>query len=70
LARLSTELGSLARAYYWRFDAKLFGELLPIDRLWMDTSGKSLPHAEEQAGLLVAVWQVKEVVENPSDDLA
>ncbi len=58
------------RAYYWHSNAKLFGELLPGDRLWMVASGKSLRHEAEQAGFLVAVWQVKEVVENPGDDPA
>ena len=44
---------------------KLLGELLPGDRLWFVTSGKNLRHEAEQAGFLVAVWQVQEVVAEP-----
>jgi hypothetical protein len=58
------------RAYFWHSNAKLLGELMPGDRLWMVTSGKSLQQEAEQAGFLVAVWQVKEVIENPGDDPA
>lgn len=34
------------------------------------TSGKHLKQEAEQAGFLVAVWQVQEVMENPGDDPA
>ncbi len=58
------------RAYYWHSNAKLLGELMPGDRLWMVTSGKCLRQEAEQAGFLVAVWHVQQVVENPGDDPA
>lgn len=58
------------RGYYWHSNAKLLGDLMPGDRLWMVTSGKCLRQEAEQAGFLVAVWQVKQVVENPDDDPA
>jgi hypothetical protein len=54
----------------WHSNAKLLGELLPGDRLWFITSGKNLRHEAEQAGFLVAVWQVQEVKENSDDDPA
>jgi hypothetical protein len=54
----------------WHSNAKLLAELLPGDRLWFVTSGKNLRQDAEQAGFLVAVWQVQEVVENPGDDPA
>jgi hypothetical protein len=52
----------------WHSNAKLLGELAPGDRLWFVTSGRNLRHEAEQAGFLVAVWQVREVMENPGDD--
>src|ERR1700677_2821053 len=58
------------RAFYWHSNAKLLGELLPGDRLWFVTSGKNLRQEVEQAGFLVAVWQVQEVKKNPGDDPA
>ena len=58
------------QAYYWHSNAKLLGDLLPGDRLWMVTSGKCLRQEAEQAGFLVAVWHVQQVVENPDDDPA
>jgi len=58
------------RAWYWHSNARLLGHLMPGDRLWMVTSGKCLRQEVEQAGFLVAVWQVKEVVGNPDDDPA
>lgn len=58
------------RAYYWHLNAKLLGELQPGDRLWFVTSGKNLREEAEQAGFLVAVWQVQEVKDNPGDDPA
>ena len=36
----------------------------------MVTSGKALQHEAEQAGFLVAMWQVAEAGENPGDDPA
>jgi hypothetical protein len=38
--------------------------------MWMVTSGKAIRHEAEQAGFLVAVWQVGEAAENPGDDPA
>src|SRR5208283_1837680 len=54
----------------WHSNAQLLGELHPGDRLWFVTAGKNLRAEAEQAGFLVAVWQVKEVVPNPGDDPA
>jgi hypothetical protein len=52
----------------WHSNSQLLSKLLAGDRLWLVTSGKSLGHEAEQAGFLVAVWQVAEAVENPGDD--
>ena len=52
----------------WHSNAQLLGKLLPGDRMWMVTSGKALRQEAEQAGFLVAVWQVAEALENPGDD--
>jgi hypothetical protein len=54
----------------WHSNAQLLGELLPGDRLWFVTSGKNLRQDGEQAGFLVAVWQVQEAKENPGEDPA
>lgn len=54
----------------WHSNSQLLGKLLPGDRLCLVTSGKSLGHEAEQAGFLVAVWQVAAAVENPGDDPA
>lgn len=56
------------RASYWHSNAGLLGELHPGDRLWFVTSGQNLGAEAKQAGVLVAVWQVHAVVENPGDD--
>jgi hypothetical protein len=58
------------RAYYWHSNAKLLGELEPGDHLWLVTSGANVGHDVKQAGFLVAIWTVKEAVENPGDDPA
>ena len=58
------------RVHGWYSNANLIGDLLPGDRLWMVTSGKCLRQDAEQAGFLVAVWQVQQVVENLGDDPA
>ena len=58
------------QAYYWHSNATLLGDLTPGVRLWMVTSGKCLRQEAEQAGFLVAVWQVQQVVESPDDDPA
>jgi hypothetical protein len=54
----------------WHSNSQLLGKLAAGDRMWMVTSGKALQHEAEQAGFLVAVWQVAEAVENPGDDPA
>ncbi|MBN1909336.1 MAG: hypothetical protein JW818_06330 [Pirellulales bacterium] len=54
----------------WHSNSALLGRLQPGDRLWLVTSGKSLGHEAEQAGFLVAVWQVAEAIENPGDEPA
>lgn len=54
----------------WNTNASLLARLHPGDRLWFVTSGKNLRQEPEQAGFLVAVWRVQEVVENPGDDPA
>jgi len=64
--RKNTEMPMTA----WHSNAMLLGELHPGDRLWFVTSGKNLRHEAEQAGFLVAVWQVNQVVPNPGDDPA
>jgi hypothetical protein len=54
----------------WHSKSQVLGKLMPGDRMWMVTSGKSLGHEAEHAGFLVAVWQVAEAVQNPGDDPA
>ena len=54
----------------WHSNSQLLGRLMPGDRMWMVTSGKNLGHEAEQAGYLVAVWQVAQAVPNPGDDPA
>lgn len=56
--------------YYWHTNARKMLELNAGDRLWLVTSGKNIDHKAEQAGFLVGIWQVREVVENPADDPA
>jgi hypothetical protein len=58
------------RAYFWHSKAKLLGDLRPGDHLWLVTSGANVGHEVKQAGFLVAIWTVKEAVENPGDDSA
>jgi hypothetical protein len=58
------------RAYYWHSNARLLGELEPGDHLWLVTSGANFRHEVKHAGFLVAIWTVKEAVENPGDDPA
>jgi hypothetical protein len=54
----------------WHSNARIFGELMPSDRLWLVTSGEALKHEAAQAGFLVAVWQIAQVQANPDDDPA
>ena len=57
----------------WHSKARLFAELAAGDRLWLVTSGRALsgpPREAPQAGFLVGVWQVREVMANPGDDPA
>ena len=56
--------------YYWHTSAKKMAELEPGDKLWLVTSGKNIEHDTKQAGFLVGIWQVREVVDNPADDPA
>jgi hypothetical protein len=57
-------------ALRWHSNARIFGELMPGDRLWLVTSGEALKHEAAQAGFLVAVWPVAQVQANPDDDPA
>jgi hypothetical protein len=54
----------------WHSNAARLATLLPGDHLWFVTSGKNLNRAPEQAGFLVAVWQVEQVTANPGDNPA
>jgi hypothetical protein len=58
------------RARHWHSSSKVLGALRPGDRLWLVTSGENVGAEARQAGFLVAIWQVKEVLENPGDDPA
>lgn len=40
------------RTWYWHSNAKLLGELMSGDRLWMVASGKCLRQEAEQAAFL------------------
>jgi hypothetical protein len=53
---------------HWHSNHRVFNDLLPGDRLWVVTSGKSLGLEDESAGYVVAVWPVAQVVKNPGDD--
>ena len=53
---------------YWHSNHRVFGDLLPGDRLWVVTSGKSLGRDDESAGYLVAVSPIAHVMQNPGDD--
>jgi len=52
----------------WHSNHRVFNDLLPGDRLWVVTSGKTLGLEAESAGYVVAVWPVAQVVENPGDN--
>jgi hypothetical protein len=58
------------RAWFWHSNASLIGGLHGGDRLWFVTSGKILRHEVAQAGFLVGLWRVQEVIANPCDDPA
>jgi hypothetical protein len=58
------------RPWHWHSNSKVLGELLPGDRLWLVTSGENVQAEAKQAGFLVSIWKVKEVLENPGDDPA
>jgi hypothetical protein len=55
---------------HWHSNHRIFGDLLPGDRLWVVTSGKSLERDDANAGYLVAVWPVACVMQNPGDSPA
>ena len=52
----------------WHSNHRVFADLLPGDRLWVITSGKSLGQEDESTGYLVAMWPIQQIVENPGDD--
>lgn len=57
-------------AYYWHTNARKMLELEAGDKLWLVTSGKNIGNGLKQAGFLVGVWQVREVIRNPGNDQA
>jgi len=57
-------------AYYWHSNARMLLDLHAGDRLWLVTSGVNLGEQAKQAGFLVGIWQVREVIANPGDDPA
>ena len=63
--RKSTAKGDALR---WHSNHRVFGDLLPGDRLWVITPGKSLGRPDSSAGYLVGMWPVAAVIENPGDD--
>jgi hypothetical protein len=52
----------------WHSNHCAIGELMPGDRLWVVTSGRSLGLPDQSAGYLIGVWSVASVIENPADD--
>jgi len=56
--------------YYWHTNAKKMLELQAGDKLWLVTCGKNVGSEVVQAGFLVGIWQVKDVMNNPGDDPA
>jgi len=52
----------------WHSNHRLFADLLPGDRLWVITAGKSLGRPDQSAGYLVGMWPIVGVIENPGDD--
>ncbi len=52
----------------WHSNHRVFADLLPGDRLWVVTSGKSLGREDESAGYLVAMWPIQQIVDNPGND--
>lgn len=58
------------RVHGWYSNARLLGGVTEGDRIWLVTSGKNVGHDAKQAGFLVAIWTVREVVENSGDDPA
>lgn len=52
----------------WHSHHRVFADLLPGDRLWVVTSGKSLDREDESAGYLVAMWPIQQIVDNPGTD--
>ena len=57
-----------AKTPCWHSNHRVFGDLLPGDRLWVVTSGKRVGRQDGNAGYLVAVWPVAQVIQNPGDD--
>jgi hypothetical protein len=52
----------------WHSNHRVFGDLLPGDRLWVITPGKSLGLPDQSTGYLVAMWPVAALLDNPGDD--
>ena len=52
----------------WHSNHRVFADLLPGDRLWVITSGKRVGRDDANAGYLLAVWPVAQVIQNPGDD--
>ena len=63
--RKSTAKGDALR---WHSNHRVFGDLLPGDRLWVIAPGKSLGRPDQSAGYLVGMWPVAAVIENSGDD--
>ena len=52
----------------WHSNDRGFGDLMPEDRLWVITSGKSFGRRDQSAGCPVGMRPVVALVENPGDD--
>ena len=57
-----------AESRCWHSNHPVFADLQPGDRLWVITSGKRVGRGDANAGYLVAVWPVAQVIQNPGDD--
>ena len=42
----------------WHSNHRVIGDLLPGDRLWVVTPGKSLGRPDQSVGYLVGVWPI------------
>ncbi len=57
-----------AESRCWHSNHRVFADLQPGDRLWVITSGKRVGRDDGNAGYLLAVWPVAQVIPNPGDD--